>query len=77
MAENKTRNCRCCAGSGKEIDSKAMGRQLRAERKDADISLTWIADLMGMSKAYLHDLESGKRYWTEDKIKRYRASLKL
>jgi transcriptional regulator with XRE-family HTH domain len=77
MSATKTKNCRCCDGSGKEIDHKAMGKQLRAEREKLDMSLTYVAGRIGISKAYLHDLESGKRYWTDAKLSSYRAVLKL
>lgn len=75
MAKVKTKNCRCCEGSGREIDHFAVGMDLRAIREKAGKSLTFVADDMGISKAYLHDLEFGKRYWNRKLINQYQAAL--
>lgn len=76
MAKVKTKNCRCCAGSGQEIDHLVTGRALRSRREKAGYTLTRVAGDMDISKAYLHDLEAGKRYWNQDLIQRYHLALK-
>ena len=38
--------------------------------------MTFIAGILNVSKAYLHDLEFGRRRWNEDLIQRYHLALK-
>lgn len=75
MTEIKTRRCIHCDGSGKQIDDKATGAMLRAARKAADISQSEVARSMRFCKAYVHDLEKGKRHWTKEKISAYQQAI--
>jgi transcriptional regulator with XRE-family HTH domain len=50
-------DCPACAGTGK-IPRGAYLRQLRTERQ---LTLQWMADRLGFSRAYLSDVELDKR----------------
>ena len=54
------------------LDARSVGQALRAERKAARFGLREVARQMGISAPYLHDLEHGRRAWTEEMIDRYR-----
>lgn len=71
----KTRNCRYCAGTGKEIDPVAMGAEMLALRKSKAVKQSFVADFMEYSKAYISDLERGKRGWSDRLIKLYKAAI--
>ena len=68
----KTILCPKCHGKGRTIDPFAIGAVLRAERKIARFGLREVAREMAISAPYLHDLEHGRRAWTQDMIDRYR-----
>ncbi len=57
----KTRSCRHCGGTGKEIDWRAMGRRVRAVRLDRGIGLRELARHVKCSPTYIVDLEAGRR----------------
>ena len=71
----KTQRCRCCEGSGKEYDDKAVGAELRSARKRAGIKLSEMAEAMNIGSPYLSDLERGFKRWSDDKIKIYKSVL--
>ncbi len=66
-----TCKCRHCQGSGEQIDSVKTGRDLRRQRKLSAMSLRHVAQRMGVSAAYLSDLELGRRHWREALIAKY------
>lgn len=76
LGKFKTKNCKHCDGSGREMDHVSFGSFLRSERKKTGRSMTFIAGILNVSKAYLHDLEFGRRRWNEDLIQRYHLALK-
>lgn len=55
--------CRTCNGTGFEPDHQQIGREMRARRMVAGLSLRAVAQEMGVSAAYLSDLELGHRAW--------------
>lgn len=63
--------CSYCNGTGKEPDHKAIGLALKARRKSFGISATDIAGRLKFSKAYISDLELGRRHWSSDLQVRY------
>lgn len=71
----KTKNCRCCDGTGREIDHGQMGQRMREARMRIPLTLTAVARRMKLSIAYVHDLECGKRYWTNDLLDLYQKSI--
>jgi len=75
MIQPKTRACIYCDGSGKQIDDLATGELLRAERKAAGLTQTFVAEKLKFCKAYVHDLEKGKRHWSREKIVAYQKAL--
>lgn len=54
------------------LDARSVGQTLRAERKRARFGLREVAREMAISAPYLHDLEHGRRAWTQELIDRYR-----
>lgn len=69
MAE---RPCRRCGGSGVEVDPVETGREMRALREAAGLSLREMARRMGYSVQYISDLERGQREWRAALMQPYR-----
>ena len=67
--------CRRCGGTGEEPDWRAVGAKLRADREQAGLTQTEVAFRLGMSKAYVSDLERGARPWRTELVERYREAL--
>jgi hypothetical protein len=63
--------CPECKGRG-IIPDRSVGLVLRAERKRARFGLRDVARELTISAPYLHDLEHGRRAWTQELIDRYR-----
>lgn len=70
----KKKSCRCCQGSGKELDHKAVGAEMKKVRNAAGLSQAALGKRMNFSSAYLCDLEQGYRNWTEALIERFRKA---
>jgi transcriptional regulator with XRE-family HTH domain len=70
----KTKSCRCCGGSGKEVDSAALGAELRQGREAKGLTQDWVATQMRVSNTYLSELERGGRRWNEDLLSRFRKA---
>ena len=49
----------------KQPDHVATGENARKFRKEQGLSLKRVADRMGITSAYLSDLERGRRNWNE------------
>lgn len=58
------------------IDHAAAGAEMRSKREKAKLSLRSIATKLGVSPAYLSDLELGRRAWTEERAQAFLAALK-
>lgn len=56
--------CPACLGTGKIVDRIALGRQLRALREQAGISLQEMSWRLRTSTARISYMETGKRPWT-------------
>jgi len=69
------RNCKRCGGTGREPDHRAIGNELRKIRQAAGVSATRIAERMKITKAYLSDLELGRRQWRADLVQKYQGAL--
>lgn len=67
--------CAHCDGTGQVPDSRKIGIQLRSARKKHRVGLREIARRLELSSGYLHDLEHGRRNWTEEMIRNYQAAL--
>lgn len=59
------------------IDQQKTALQARAFRLSSGISLRTIAKRMEISAAYLSDLELGRRLWSEEMCKRFRAAVEV
>ena len=67
--------CEHCNGTGKRY-SDQQGAQLRHERKAAKLTLEVVAKRMGVSTAYVSDLETGKRALNHGLVERFRGAIK-
>jgi len=70
----KTQSCHCCDGSGKEIDSIALGHELRSLRNRKGLTQDCVALHMKISNTYLSELERGGRRWNTDLAARFRKA---
>ena len=77
MAKLKTKNCKCCDGSGRELDHKMVGDYLRTQREKAGITQARVAGCMKISPPYLCDLEYGFRNWRDELINKYKKAIGL
>ncbi len=69
----KTQPCPRCGGSGVVADDREIGKALKTER--GKLSLREVSRRMGVSAAYVCDLEHGKRAWNALRIQAYRKAL--
>ena len=69
------RPCHHCAGTGKEVDPVALGKQMRLLRTRAGLSLREMARRMEVSAPYLCDLELGRRGWPPARITAFKRGL--
>lgn len=74
MSDLKTITCAKCGGSGVLPDTYT-GRKLKRQRVAVGVPLQAIADSMGFTRAYLHDLEIDKRRWSAKLLKAYLKGL--
>jgi len=65
----KQKPCKRCNGTGLEPDPSEVGKRMRHMREKAGISLRDAADKMGVSAAYLSDMERGNRAFSSDRIR--------
>jgi len=72
---NKTANCHCCGGTGKELDHARVGSELRAYRAVRNLTMARVAKRMGLSESYVSELERGKRNWNDALVERYRKAV--
>lgn len=70
----RTKNCRRCAGSGKELDNKSVGREMHQLRNSRGLTQTVVAGNMNFSSAYISQLEKGLRDWSHDLVKAYQKA---
>lgn len=75
MRSMKTEPCRHCNGTGREMDQRAMGADLRKKREAKKRSLRSVADDMGISYPYLSDLELGRRMWSTELISKFERAI--
>lgn len=63
--------CSHCNGTGFEMNHREIGRERRHARKLAGRSLRDVAARMGLTAAYICDLELGRRNWNANLIQRH------
>lgn len=71
----RTKLCQRCNGSGLEPDHSETGKLMRAKREDASLSLRDVAERIGISAAYLSDMELGRRAWASDMIAKFEKAI--
>lgn len=59
-----------------EIDQAECCRLAKAARAESGLSFARLADLLGFSAPYLHDLELGRRGWSEITFNRWLEACK-
>jgi transcriptional regulator with XRE-family HTH domain len=57
------------------IDNKKTGEAARRERAFNNVSLRSVCKKMGISAAYLSDLENGKRGWRQELVDKFNRAL--
>jgi predicted transcriptional regulator len=67
--------CKHCQGTGRVVPDDVQGAELRHLRDEARLSIRAVARAMGVSHAYLGDLETGHRAWRPALIKRFMDAL--
>lgn len=65
-----------CAYCRHEVDHASLGHDLRAEREKVGLSQKEVAYAIGLSPAYLCDLELGRRSWTAGRVAKYLAAIR-
>jgi len=70
-----TKSCRCCSGSGRELNNEEVGKSMRSLREAAGIRQKTIAHSMGFTPPYISGLEKGNRKWSEPLIMAYRRAV--
>lgn len=68
--------CKHCDGTGLEQDSVAIGKTMREAREKSGQSGRETAKRMGISAAYLSDLELGRRHWGTKQLEAFRIAIK-
>lgn len=68
--------CRRCDGTGREADWLAIGATMRARREKLGLSLRGVCRAVGLTPAYLSDMERGRRAWRGPKARKVAAYLK-
>ena len=76
VAAMKTKPCRYCNGTGKEVDQSALGSELRKKREASGISLRKMADSLGISPPFMSDLELGRRNWSPENIAKFNVVIR-
>lgn len=56
-------------------DNERTGYDARIERQARGLSLRAVAQQMGVSPAYLSDLERGNRAWSQSMVERFTGAL--
>ncbi len=73
----KTIPCDVCGGTGRVPDQTTLGKQLRRRRELKHVTLRAHAIRMGISAAYLCDLEHGRRVWKRPLLDSYKSALNV
>lgn len=75
---HKTKDCRCCDGTGLELDQPSVGREMKSLRLKRGLSLAAMGNRMRpkLRTTYLFNLEHGLRNWNERLIAEYRRVTK-
>lgn len=69
--------CPRCHGKGKVEDMYAIGAELRSKRERVGTPGIKIAAIMGITRAYLSDLERGRRQWSPRLIMNFSRALSI
>lgn len=70
-------DCPKCGGTGKIRDNGKLAAEMVKLRETKVLTLTEVAKEMSLSKAYISDLEHGRRTWSVTLEKRYLDAISL
>lgn len=72
----KTKPCPCCNGSGRQLDRKAVGAEMKKYRTSQKpvMSLNKVGKRLGVSAAFVFYLERGQRKWNERLVDRFKKA---
>lgn len=71
-----TMPCPKCAGTGRVLDPRETGNEMRQMREKRRVSVHEMARRLNLSAPYISDLELGRRAFNAGLIQRYKAALK-
>ena len=71
----KTNSCRCCSGSGRELDHTSVGAEMKALRKKHGLSQEVIARSLKCTVPYISSLELGNRNWSAATLHAYKRAV--
>jgi len=71
-AQNK---CSRCNGTGVEPDWREVGSAMRAQRESSGWTAAKLAKKLHLSRAYISDLELGRRAWRRALREKYLEAL--
>ncbi len=69
--------CPYCQGTGRanDADDECIGLSVRSIRRRHEIAAADVAEVMGVSRQYVCDLELGRRPFSLELVKRYKRSV--
>lgn len=70
----RTEPCEHCAGTGKQLDQRAVGEQMRKRRKRKGLTLRTVAKQLEISTPFLSDLERGRRNWSRARLEEFQTA---
>ncbi len=68
-------SCPHCSGTGRVLDSAAIGAAARKRREAAGLTQGEVAAGMGYSTSYISQLERGLKHWTPELIAANEAAI--
>jgi hypothetical protein len=75
MTTTPLRECDKCEGTGWTPPARVTGREMRALRQSRGVSGATVGKAMGVSRAYVSQLELGDSPWTNELMARYLIAL--
>lgn len=64
----KTPKCKRCGGTGIEPDQPKIASDMREKRLALGLTLATLSQHLGISAAFLSDMEHGKRAWSPERV---------
>lgn len=68
--------CPKCSGTGKIVDQRELGLEMKSLREKSGISLRQLAERLKISAPYLSDMERGNRNFSQDRVEQVKEICK-